>query len=145
MAPPALPPPRPRTASGHDVPIPEAVFVALAGVQGSVQALTQTVAAAQAATDQKFSDLGKDVADLKAQDRAHLAKIIGIVATAVASVIGGQRMLAPTPPAPEVRAVRSQADLRLDECRPLPPGSYERAECFERVSEGPDDRGRPRR
>lgn len=116
------------------MPIPEAVFVALAGVQGAVHALSQTVAAGQAATDQKISDIGKDVADLKARDRAHTAKILGIVATAVASVIGGQRVLAPTPPTPQVTAVRSGEDLRLDECRPLPVGSYERAECFERVS-----------
>lgn len=137
------PPPRPRTPSGHDVPIPEAVFVALAGVQGAVQALSQTVATGQAATDAKISDIGKDVADLKARDRAHMAKILGIVATAVVSVLGGGRMLAPTPPAPEVRAVRSAEDMALDECRPLPPGSYERAECFERVSSGPGGRGRP--
>jgi hypothetical protein len=110
------------------------VFVALAGVQSAVTGLAQTVAVGQAATDQKISDIGKDVAALKAADRSHLVKIIGVVATAVASIIGGQRMLAPTPPAPEVRAVRSAQDLALDECRPLQPGSYERAECFERVS-----------
>jgi hypothetical protein len=138
-----LPPPRGRTPSGHDVPIPEAVFVALHGIQGDVRALAQTMAVGQAATDQKISDIGTDVPALKAADRAHLAKIVGIVATAVASVIGGQRMLAPTPPAPEVRAVRSAADLALDECRPLAPGSYERAECFERVSRV-DPRGRLR-
>jgi hypothetical protein len=138
MAPPGIPPPRQRTPSGHDVPIPEAVFVALAGVQSAVTGLAQTVAAGKADTDEKIAAVSKDVAELKAADRAQLAKIIGVVATAVASVIGGQRMLAPTPPAPEVRAVRSAADLALDECRPLQPGSYERAECFERVSRGPN-------
>lgn len=120
MNPRQLPPPRGRTPSGHDVPIPEAVFVALAGIQGDVRAIAQAQAAGQAATDQKISEIGKDVATLKAADRSHMVKIIGALATAVAAVIGGQRALSPATP-PE-RTVVSESALSVDlgACETLP-------------------------
>ena len=133
-----LPPPhRVRAISQPDPEVPEGVYRALLGVQESVETLSQTVALGRAEDAIKFTTLTEAVAKVVANDRTHIAKIFGIVAGAVVSLAGVVVAARPAPVPPQVTAVRSQADLDLDECRPLQPGSYERAECFERVSRGP--------
>lgn len=132
-----LPPPRPRAISQPDPEVPESVYVALKGVQDSVESLARTVATGRAEDAIKFATLTDAVAKVAANDRTHIAKIFGIVAGAVVSLAGVVVAARPAPVPAQVTAVRSQADLDLDECRPLQPGSYERAECFERVSRGP--------
>lgn len=129
-----LPPPRPKATSKPDAEVPESVFQALHDVSTAVRELGQTVAIGQEKSDAKFATLTKDVADLKASSRTEWYKLVGIALPAVLAIVGGQKVLADKPPAPQVSVVRSADDLRLDECRPLQPGSYERAECFERVS-----------
>lgn len=132
-----VPPFRPRTPSGHDIPIPESVFQALGGLQHSIAGLTAEVRSSKADTDARLAAQDKTLADLKAGSADRWVNMIKVLIPAVATIIGGtvgvQKLTAPEPPA-ATRVVRSADDLRLDECRPLQPGSYERAECFERVS-----------
>lgn len=134
-------PPRLRTPSGHDIPIPEAVFTALQGLQRDIRAQGEAAATWQANHDSEHKELGETVSKLAAGSRHDWTKIIGAIAVAIPTIVAGVRVTTPTPAPAEVRAVRSSADLALDECRPLRAGTYERAECFERVSRGPD---RPR-
>jgi len=117
---PGLPPPRGRTPSGHDVPIPEAVFVALAGVQSTMQANAQASAAWQANHDSEHAEITSALKDIKASNRSETVKVIAGVIVAALGVIGGQRALAPTPP-PE-RTVVSESALSVDlgACETLP-------------------------
>jgi hypothetical protein len=72
---------------------------------------------------------------IKATDRHAFTKIIAALVTTAITVIGGQRLLAPSPPLPEPSHVpaRSALDVKLDLCRPMPPGPS-RVECFERIT-----------
>lgn len=131
-------PPRRRFGSSPDVEVlPESAYQLLKGLQTSVDKLDTKVEAQKSDTDLKIAGLTQAVAKVVANDRTHIAKIMGIVAGAVVSLAGVVVAARPAPVPAQVTAVRSQADLDLDECRPLQPGSYERAECFERVSRGP--------
>ncbi len=130
--------PRARTPSGHDIPIPESVFLALSDIQHAQQAQAQQTLTWQANHDSEHKDLGETVKKIAAGQSHDWVKIIGAIAAAIPLIVGGVRMTTPAQLPAEVRAVRSQADLDLDECRPLAPGSFERAECFERVSRGPN-------
>ncbi len=132
-----LPPHRPRTPSGHDIPIPESVFLALQDVSTAVNGLAQEVRAGKADTDTKLAEVRELAQKASSQSVERWTNLAKAILPAIALTIGGtagvQKLTEREPP-PATKVVRSQADLDLDECRPLPPGSYERAECFERVS-----------
>lgn len=140
-----LPPPRQRARSQPDAEVPEAVFTALLDVRSALDGLAREVATHAAAAEIRFAAVEKIAKDAGAQSVerwTNLAKaLVPAIALIVGGTVGGQKLLADKPQPAEIRAVRSSADLALDECRPLKPGSYERAECFERVSRGP---GEPR-
>jgi len=77
--------------------------------------------------------------EIKATDRHAFTKLAAALATTAITVIGGQRLLAPTPPPPQVTNVpaRSKLDVQLDVCRPMAPGPS-REECFARVTSETD-------
>ena len=133
------PPPRQRTPSGHDVPIPESVFHALQGLQGAVQDLATSVSVGKADTDRRLAGLELGVAKVAAANTDRWVNLLKVVVPAVATIIGGtvgvQRLTAPEPPPPETRTVRSSTDWRLAECRGLKPGSAERQGCVDHVLE----------
>ncbi len=137
MTPPreGLPPPRLRATSQPDAEVPESVYHALHGVQKSVEALSHTVATGQAATESRLASQDKALAELKASGADRWVNLARVLVPAVAVIIGGQRLLAPEQHATPAPVVRSLHDLRLDECRPLPPDSDARFECFRRVNE----------
>jgi hypothetical protein len=116
----APPPPRPRTPSGHDVPIPEAVFVALAGLQGAVTANAQQTAAWQANHDGEHSKIMLALKDVKASNGHETIKVIAGVVIAALGVIGGQRALAPTPPPATTVVSESALSTELGACETLP-------------------------
>lgn len=60
--------------------------------------------------------------------------IIGLVTTAI-TVIGGQRLLAPSPMPTSTPMTRSALDVRLDICRAMAPGSPSREDCVSRVTQ----------
>jgi hypothetical protein len=135
---PGRPLPRPRAISQPDAEVPESVFVALQGVQQAVSNLSQEVRTAKADTDARLATQDKVLAELKAGSADRWFNLFKVALPSVLAIVGGtvglQKATADKPPPPEIRAVRSAADLALDECRPLRVGTYERAECFERVS-----------
>jgi hypothetical protein len=142
----ALPPPRLRAKSQPDAEVPEPVYHALQGVTEAVTRLDKKLDLHAEATEKRLTDQDKALAELKAGNADRILNLVKVIVPAIATMIGGtvglQKLTADKPQPAEVRAIRSSADLALDECRPLRPGSYERAECFERVSRGPDRPGR---
>ncbi len=137
MTPPreGLPPPRLRATSQPDAEVPESVYHALHGVQKSVEALAHTVATGQAATESRLASQDKALAELKASGADRWVNLAKVLVPAVVAIIGGQRLLAPEQHAAPPAITRSLHDIRLDECRPLPPDSDARFECFRRVNE----------
>lgn len=137
--PPPLPvrtaaPMRARTPSGHDIPIPESVFVALADIQRVIVAQGQRTQTWQANHDAEHKELGETVASISASKRADWGKVIGLVAGSLATIVTTIVAARPTLPAPEVRAVKSLVEVRVEhECDPLPIRSQERFECFQRI------------
>ena len=128
---------RPQTPSGHDIPIPESVFQAVAVVQSE-----------QADTRRAVSDLGLKV-DSLSENVAGLAQVVaernaswkdkavtqfGALGLAVIAAIGGGRLVAKDPPpAPPAQVIFTPIDPRMAECQPLQPGTAAQAECFARV------------
>ncbi len=117
------PGPRPRTPSGHDIPIPEAVFTAMYGIQVAVSELAAEVSAGKADTDVKLAEV-KDLA-LKASAQSverwtNLAKaLVPAVIAIVGGTVGVQKLTAPEP---QLTTVVSQSALavELDACMTLP-------------------------
>lgn len=139
-------PPRQKAYSQPDAEVPESVFGAILAVQRDVQALAGEVRAGKADTDVKIAEVKELAQKAGAAAVERWTNLAKALVPAVVAIVGGtygvQKLTAPSAPPPEVRAVRSAEDLALDECRPLQPGSYERAECFERVSSVPAGRRR---
>lgn len=126
--PPPLPQYRPRTPSGHDVPIPESVFHAVQAVQQEVRTSVQQAAAWQANHDAEHAKLGKLVATAMASKRHDWAKIIAAIAAAVPLIIGGVRATAPTPPAPVQVLTPNALGNELEACGTLQ-DSVARMQC----------------
>lgn len=125
---------RPRTPSGHDVPIPESVFLALADVQASVHGVAQAVALQAAASEARFAKTEQTLSEVKAAVRDKWVGLAKVMIPGVLAIIGTIVAARPTLPAPEVRAVKSLVEVRVEhECDPLPIRSQERFECFQRV------------
>lgn len=120
---------RPRTPSGHDIPIPESVFLAL-------QTIGEKIDAGKADTDLKIATLAEKVEKVAAGSTDRWVNLLKVVIPAVLTIIGGtvgaQKLAEPAAPA-SAPAPRTLADTLADECRPLPAGSQDRFECFERV------------
>ncbi len=117
---PALPPPRGRTPSGHDIPIPESVFQAIAQVQVE-----------NAGTRAEVAGLRSDVAEVKeavkkiaATNVEKWTNLLKVVVPAVLAVVGGtagvQKLTAPAAPAPTV-VYESALSAALVRCQAKPP------------------------
>lgn len=116
-------PPRARTPSGHDVPIPEAVFLALHNLQGSVEDLGRETRAGFAAQAVVNADLkvAVETAGARSVERwTNLAKaLVPAVIAIVGGTVGAQRLMAPEP---QKQTVVSESALssELDACMTLP-------------------------
>jgi hypothetical protein len=122
-------PPRARTPSGHDIPIPESVFQAVAAVQAENQATRVEVAALR----EDVGDIKKSVATLAAARSQTMIDLAKILVPAVVAIVGGQRLLAPTPQVERIEVHATPVDPRMAECNALQPGTQAQAECFARV------------
>lgn len=122
-------PPRRRTPSGHDIPIPESVFQALASVQVEHQATRAEVAGLRG----DVAKIEKAVTRLAARRNSSMADLAKIIVPAVVAILGGGRLLAPSPEPTRVEVVRSPVDPRMAECVALQPGTQAHGECFARV------------
>lgn len=96
----------------HQSKIPDNLVGALLEVQ-----------AGQARTDAAVADLAKIVTQLTATWKDKAVTQIGVIALAVISIIGGQRALAPTPPAPQVTIYKSELQTQADGCAKAANGS----------------------
>lgn len=114
-------PPRRRPGSSPDVEVlPESAYQLLRGLQTSVDGLGQKVDANKRDTDQQIASLGLAVAQVKANDRAHIVKIASIVAGAAVSIIGTIIAARPTPPAPVQVLTPNALANDLEACNTLP-------------------------
>lgn len=123
--PPPLPAPRLRTPSGHDVPIPEAVFTALHGVQQEVRASAQQAATWQANHDVEHKELIKALAEVKATNLDRWTNLLKVVLPSIVAIVGGvvgaNKLTAASPPAPTV-VYESALSASLARCMGLPEG-----------------------
>lgn len=124
--------PRARLRShAEDEPIPERVYAVLHGFDERIGGLEE---AARANKSDNAAILTV-VRNLEATDRHATSKMIAAlvvtVITTLAGVLGTIAAMRPgaQPPAP----ARSALDIRLDTCRPMPPG-LSREDCFARVT-----------
>jgi hypothetical protein len=102
--------------------IPDSVFGALQSLQAGL-----------AQTNQNVSDLTAELAKLTATWKDKAVTQIGAIALAAMSIIGAQRALAPTPPAPRVEIQQSELQIRADGCAKMANGSDEvYAQCMVR-------------
>ncbi len=110
---------RGRTPSGHDIPIPESVFQAIAQVQ-----------AENAGTRAEVAGLRSDVAEVKEAVKKIAAtnvdkwtNLLKVVVPAVVAIVGGtvgaQKLTAPAAPAPTV-VYESALSAALVRCQGLP-------------------------
>lgn len=124
-----VPPPRMRTPSGHDIPIPESVFQGLQHVDAKIEGVRAEVAG----LDGKIDKLTLAVSKIAASKRHDWAKIIGALGVAVPAIVGGVRLSMPAQEPTRVEVVHTPIDPRMAECRALQPGTQAQAECFARV------------
>lgn len=125
------PPPRfrTRTPSGNDIPIPESVFQAIHSVQQENAATRVEVAGLRSDVTEIKEAVGK-IAAAKSQTMIDLAKVL---IPAVVAIVGGQRLLAPTPEPARIEVQHTPIDPRMAECSSLQPGTQAQGECFARV------------
>jgi hypothetical protein len=120
---------RARTPSGHDIPIPESVFQAIHSVQQENAATRIEVAGLRSDVTEIKESVGK-IAAAKSQTMIDLAKIL---IPAVVAIVGGQRLLTPTPEPARIEVQHTPIDPRMAECSSLQPGTQAQSECFARV------------
>jgi hypothetical protein len=114
---------RPRTPSGHDVPIPESVFHAIQSVSTDVKTLTQEFRTKAATDDERFSKvekLAKDASALSVERWTNLAKaLVPAVIAIVGGTVGVQKLTAPATPEP-TRIYESALSGELVKCMAKP-------------------------
>ncbi len=129
MAPSPRLPPRLRSPSGHDVPIPESVFDAMAVLQKENQATRAEVADLRG----DVKDISKAVKTLAARRNSTMVDMAKVIIPAVLTIVGAQRALAPSPEPTRIEVHQTPVDKRMAECMGLQPGTLAQAECFAKI------------
>lgn len=118
-----LPPPRARTASGHDVPIPESVFVAIAAVQAETRAENQATRAEVAGLREDIASIKQAVKSIAAHNVERWTNLLKVVVPAVVTIVGGvigaNKLSAPATPPPTV-VHESALSAELVQCQAKP-------------------------
>ncbi len=123
-------PPRARTPSGHDIPIPESVFRAIQAVQDEHHETRVEVAALRS----DVSEIKESVSKLAAARSQTMIDLAKVLVPAVVAIVGGQRLLAPNPQPTRVEVIETPISKQMaPECMSLQPGTTAQAECFARV------------
>lgn len=116
-------PPRRRTPSGHDIPIPESVFQAIQSVGQSVDALTQEFRVKAAADDQRFAKveaLAEKASAASVERWTNLAKaLVPAVIAIVGGVTGMVKLTERSAPEP-TRVYESSLSAELVKCQAKP-------------------------
>jgi hypothetical protein len=121
-------------------PMPETVYQALHEHETEIDQLATTVEKLNGSVEKlegTVATLNVTVATSQANAKGETNKLIVTVVLAALGLLGGNRVINPTPPTPapvETHVQRSNLDIRLDQCRPMPPGPS-RAECYARVTQ----------
>jgi hypothetical protein len=114
---------RPRTPSGHDIPIPESVFQAIHSVGQSVNALTQEVRVKAAADDVRFAKveaLAEKASAASVERWTNLAKaLVPAVIAIVGGVTGMAKLTERSAPEP-TRVHESALSAELVQCQAKP-------------------------
>ncbi len=129
-------PPRPRTPSGHDIPIPESVFHAVAAVHADQAATRAEVAGLRADVGEvkgAVADLAKVIEERNASWKDKAVTQLGALGLAVLSAVVGVRVTTPTPEPQRIEVHHTPVDPRMAECAPHKPGTVAQSECFARV------------
>jgi hypothetical protein len=127
-------PPRTRTPSGHDIPIPESVFHALSSVQAELRDSRQARETWQANHDSEHKQMAERVEKAVATRSQSMIDLAKVLVPAVVLIIGGQRALAPTPQPARIEVVETPVTRAIaPECMSLQPGTTAQTECFARV------------
>jgi hypothetical protein len=121
---------RQRTPSGHDIPIPESVFVHLGTLDQKIEAVETRVSTKLDAVEASVQTLSTKLDAGRSQTMLDLAKIL---IPAVVAIVGGQRLLTPAPEPQRIEVHQTPVDPRMAECLPHKPGTAEQIECFARV------------
>lgn len=131
--------PRGKLRSHADAePIPERVYEVLHAFEKQLVDFDQRIGGLEDhAQEGKLADaqILSKLAGLEATDRHATTKLISALVITVITTIGGVMgtVAAMRPGAPPPMPARSALDIRLDTCRPMPPGPS-RVECFARVT-----------
>ncbi len=126
-----MPPPRRRTPSGHDIPIPESVFVHLQTLDEKIEAVEEKVGGKLDAVEASVKTLSAKLDAGRNQTMLDLAKIL---VPAVVAIVGGQRLLAPAPEPARIEVFQTPVNKQMaPECMSLQPGTVAQAECFARI------------
>lgn len=115
--------PRPRTPSGHDIPIPESVFHAIHSVGQSVQALATEVRTKAAADEQRFAkveEIAKAAAAMSIERWTNLLKaLVPLAVVIVGGVTGAMKLTERAAPEP-TRVYESALSADLVKCQARP-------------------------
>jgi len=118
-----------RSPSGHDIPIPESVFHAIATVQEEHRETRAEVADLRS----DVKEINATVKKLAARRNSNMVDLAKVIIPAVLTIVGAQRALAPSPEPTRTEIRYTPIDPRMAECSGLQPGTQAQAECFARV------------
>jgi hypothetical protein len=122
--------PTTRSPSGHDIPIPESVFQAVAAVQAENRETRAEVA--ELRSDVK--EINVAVKKLAARRNSNMVDLAKIIIPAVLTIVGAQRALAPSPEPTRVEVHQTPiSQAAAAECMSIQPGTQAQTECFARV------------
>ncbi len=121
-------------------PMPDNVYQALHEHEAEIAQLSSAVEKLDGTVeklDGTVQTLNLAVATAQANAKGETNKLIVTVVLAALGLLGGNKLVnpgAPTPAPVETHIPRSTLDIRLDQCRSMPPGPS-RAECYTRVTD----------
>ncbi len=122
--------------------LPEPVYQALLEHETEIATLSKSVEKLDGTVEKlegTVQTLNLAVTSATANAKGETNKLIVTVVLAALGLLGGNKAISvatePKTPAPvETHVQRSNLDIRLDQCRPMPPGPG-RAECYARVTQ----------
>jgi hypothetical protein len=122
--------PRARMPSGHDIPIPESVYVHMQTLDAKVEGVRAEVAG----IGDKVDKLVEVVAERNASWKDKAVTQLGALALAVLAAVGGVRATTPTPEPARIEVYQTPISKEVaPECMSLQPGTLAQGECFARV------------
>jgi hypothetical protein len=114
---------RPRTPSGHDIPVPESVFHAIHSVSQDVKTLTTELRTTREETKAELAEVKALAVKASAQSVERWTNLAKALVPAVIAIVGGtvgvQKLTTPAAPEP-TRIFESSLSAELVKCQALP-------------------------